>query len=417
MSATMSRSGSMPARLCIRTAAAPVSAIVSAMAGSFCNPQTSLTTLAPSSVARRATLALDVSIEIGTSMRLASLPRMGSRRASSSSAATGVCPGRVDSAPTSIMSAPSAASFSDCCMAASRLKNLPPSEKESGVMFNMPMMTGLVPMRPRNRSRRSIMARRSICGMEARLPSTIGSTILDRERMNDVVVPKVPRLNQSAATGAAILRGEENFSLSESRHVSGETDERAGEKPRGGAAFGSQQVRNKAGEPQIVHTAIDESRRQFGRVCKHDRAPPHEVTGQAAAFPEHDQRSGDDPAAGIIPSGAFDHNGATAQAVARARAGISAHDQQAAGHALHFAFERRAEKASGIARDLDPASGHGGARERPAIAHRDEIAAAHVAAKRFAAIAFDDDFSSPHVHADIVKACRTSLEPDCLHAA
>ncbi len=51
----------------------------------------------------------------------------------------------------------------------------------------------------------------------------------------------LPRNEQS-------LRGEEDFSLSESRHVSGETDERAGKKPRGGAAFGAQQARKNAGE-------------------------------------------------------------------------------------------------------------------------------------------------------------------------
>ena len=140
------------------------------------------------------------------------------------------------------------------------------------------------------------------------------------------------------------------------------------------------------------------------RVRKHDRAPPHEVTGQAAAFPEHDQRSGDHPASRIIPGGAFDHNGAAAQAVARALAGISAHDQHPPGHALHLAFERRAEKAASIARDLEFAARHGAARAGPAIAHRDEITAAHVAAKRFAAIAFDDDFSGLHILANVVKA-------------
>jgi hypothetical protein len=51
---------------------------------------------------------------------------------------------------------------------------------------------------------------------------------------------RLPRLNPAAAPGTAILCGEEDFSLSESRHVSGETDERAGKNPRGGAAFGAQ---------------------------------------------------------------------------------------------------------------------------------------------------------------------------------
>ena len=64
---------------------------------------------------------------------------MGSTRAASSSALTGVWPGRVDSPPMSIMAAPSSAMRPACLSAASRSVQSPPSEKESGVTFRMPM--------------------------------------------------------------------------------------------------------------------------------------------------------------------------------------------------------------------------------------------------------------------------------------
>ena len=53
MSSTMSISRSTVSRLCMMTSPAPVSATVSAIAGSRCNPQTSLTTLTPSANAPR----------------------------------------------------------------------------------------------------------------------------------------------------------------------------------------------------------------------------------------------------------------------------------------------------------------------------------------------------------------------------
>ena len=55
---------------------------------------------------------------------------------------TGSAPGRVDSPPTSRMSAPSAASSRPCSTAASASRNSPPSENESGVTLTTPMMTG-----------------------------------------------------------------------------------------------------------------------------------------------------------------------------------------------------------------------------------------------------------------------------------
>ena len=54
----------------------------------------------------------------------------------------GVEPGRVDSPPTSMMVAPSAIICIAWFSAVSMVLNLPPSEKESGVTFRIPMMTG-----------------------------------------------------------------------------------------------------------------------------------------------------------------------------------------------------------------------------------------------------------------------------------
>jgi hypothetical protein len=51
------------------------------------------------------------------------------------------------------MSAPSAASFCACASAACGAKKRPPSEKESGVTFTMPMMTGRAATSEKNRSR------------------------------------------------------------------------------------------------------------------------------------------------------------------------------------------------------------------------------------------------------------------------
>ena len=61
-------------------------------------------------------------------------------RRNSSSAAIASAPGRVDSPPTSTMSAPSATIFRPCSMAFSAARNFPPSENESGVTFNTPMI-------------------------------------------------------------------------------------------------------------------------------------------------------------------------------------------------------------------------------------------------------------------------------------
>src|SRR5208283_1176477 len=74
------------------------------------------------------------------------------------------------------------------------------------------------------------------------------------------------------------LCGKKDFAFSESRHVASEPREWASKKPRGGTAFVSQQPCKNFGEGKFVDPAIDEGRRQFRRVCQHDRATPHQIT-------------------------------------------------------------------------------------------------------------------------------------------
>ena len=70
-------------------------------------------------------------------------PRMtGSTRACSSAGSTGSAPGRVDSPPTSITSAPSATRRRPCAAASAGSRYRPPSENESGVTFTTPITSG-----------------------------------------------------------------------------------------------------------------------------------------------------------------------------------------------------------------------------------------------------------------------------------
>src|SRR5579885_60903 len=94
---------------------------------------------APASRAARATAGFMVSIEIGTLTWEASSSITGRTRRSSSASGTGSAPGRVDSPPTSRISAPRAASSSAWRTAAAASRNFPPSEKESGVTLTIPM--------------------------------------------------------------------------------------------------------------------------------------------------------------------------------------------------------------------------------------------------------------------------------------
>src|SRR6267143_1412702 len=119
--------------MCIRQNAAPLAARNSA--GSRTPPETSLTISAPASTAAAATAALVVSMLIGSPVRLASSRTTASVRRRSSLASTGSASGRVDSPPTSRMSAPSSASWSPCATGS----YAPPSENESGVALTMPI--------------------------------------------------------------------------------------------------------------------------------------------------------------------------------------------------------------------------------------------------------------------------------------
>src|ERR1700730_14083368 len=101
-----------------------------------------------------------------------------------------------------------------------------------------------------------------------------------------------------------------------------------------------------------MHTAIGKGWGEFGELFEDNRAAPHQIPRQAAAAAKHDQGSSDHPASRIISSKTLDQHRAAAQAVARALARVSADDQQAPGHAFHLTFERRAEKAAGIASNL-----------------------------------------------------------------
>ena len=79
-----------------------------------------------------------VSMETVSPARTSSVTT-GPIRRSSSASSMRCAPGRVDSPPTSTMSAPCAASSRPCPMAASAPYHWPPSENESGVTFTTPM--------------------------------------------------------------------------------------------------------------------------------------------------------------------------------------------------------------------------------------------------------------------------------------
>jgi len=106
----------------------------------------SLMMCTPASSAFRAVSALYVSIESGTCGNASRTARMtGMTRRISSSAGTGSCPGRVDSPPMSRISAPASTIRTACSTAASTAMYRPPSEKESGVTFRMPITSVRLP--------------------------------------------------------------------------------------------------------------------------------------------------------------------------------------------------------------------------------------------------------------------------------
>ena len=139
--------------MCMMMKADLVSAISGIISWSPRPPVTSFTIEAPARIAARATSAFDVSIEIITSLFLRNCSTTGITRCNSSSGATASAPGRVDSPPTSMMCAPSAAIRRPCATAFSASKKFPPSENEFGVIFNTPMIS---PCRERSKMRSPI---------------------------------------------------------------------------------------------------------------------------------------------------------------------------------------------------------------------------------------------------------------------
>ena len=96
---------------------------------------------APAPTASRATSLRMVSTDT-TAPSAASAVMTGMTRASSSSTSGRVAPGRVDSPPTSRMSAPATRSSRPWAIAASGVAQRPPSENESGVTLTTPISTG-----------------------------------------------------------------------------------------------------------------------------------------------------------------------------------------------------------------------------------------------------------------------------------
>ena len=132
-------------RICIRMSASFRRRATSAIRGSLRSAVTSFTISAPASAAASATSDLLVSTEMGIRIFPRSFSITGNTRCNSVSAETPSDPGRVDSPPTSIMSAPAASIATACATAASTFKNNPPSEKLSGVTFSTPITSVRLP--------------------------------------------------------------------------------------------------------------------------------------------------------------------------------------------------------------------------------------------------------------------------------
>ena len=112
-------------------------AINAAIFSSAKPPLTSFTYVAPAAIACLATSDLVVSI-LTTAPSFTISVITGITRFNSSSSVTLAAPGRVDSPPTSMMSAPSAINLRAWAIASFESKNFPPSAKESGVTFKIP---------------------------------------------------------------------------------------------------------------------------------------------------------------------------------------------------------------------------------------------------------------------------------------
>src|SRR5215207_6857106 len=125
--------------MCISTRVQPRSAHRPASSGSPRSAVTSLTFVAPASSAAAATAVLEVSTESAATPSPASAAITGSTRSRSSVASTASSPGRVDSPPTSRISAPAVTSSRPWATARSGSRNSPPSENESGVTLTIPI--------------------------------------------------------------------------------------------------------------------------------------------------------------------------------------------------------------------------------------------------------------------------------------
>ena len=126
--------------MCISTTGVPNSAATAPKSGSKRNAEISLIIDAPALIARLATSAFMVSMDMGMEISAASCSMTGMTRSVSTSTGTGSENGRVDSPPISSMSAPSAASLRPWVTADSGSRNFPPSENESGVTLTTPII-------------------------------------------------------------------------------------------------------------------------------------------------------------------------------------------------------------------------------------------------------------------------------------
>jgi len=131
--------------MCIAQTPTPDRAASETILGSPSRLVTSLMISAPAWMAAWATADFEVSMEIGTAVCEESARITGNTRRSSSSASTGWEYGRVLSPPMSSRSAPWATSSSPWAIAAPESKNLPPSEKLSGVTLTIPIKSGRRP--------------------------------------------------------------------------------------------------------------------------------------------------------------------------------------------------------------------------------------------------------------------------------
>mmetsp|Transcript_24581 Transcript_24581/g.76545 ORF Transcript_24581/g.76545 Transcript_24581/m.76545 type:complete len:364 (+) Transcript_24581:470-1561(+) len=173
--------------MCMSTIGVMSSAAVASMRGSNSPPETSLIQSAPAATAARATAAFLVStLMVAPGARSRMARTTGATRLISSSTGTSVAPGRVDSPPTSRMSAPASSMACAAATASSARACLPPSLKESGVAFTTPM-----------RSVRSLRRQRAPSGRPCRPPAR-GKT--RSGQAPGLVLPWMP-LSSSLAVG------------------------------------------------------------------------------------------------------------------------------------------------------------------------------------------------------------------------